>query len=116
VRKRSWLVRTMLFATLLAVVIGVILLRTAKHGTLVELQRDVASYRPIGAAFRLAIVGALVAAGPRLLSAAEKRGVVSRSTALLLQQARWRLFGWFVTAEFLIGIDLASVVATRSPQ
>ena len=111
-RKRPWFWRLTLLSTIIALLIGLILMRAAAQDELSMLHRDVATYRSLGAAIRLLLIGALAISWPHIVTAAEKRGAIHEKTAAGLCDARWRLLTWMLAAELLIGGDVLNVIAT----
>lgn len=112
-RRRPWLLRTTLLAGLIVLVVALTLLRAAKYDALTTLHHDIANFRETGTAIRLLLIIALAVFWSRIVTAAETRGAIHKTAALVLHDARWRLLAWLIAAELLIGVDIATVVVTR---
>jgi hypothetical protein len=113
--RRRWLLALSLLALFLAFVVGAGLLQVARVSSLEDVAADLARLTPYATAVRVTLI-ALVAIFWRQITGfiARRNGYDAERTAEL-QAWRWRLVGWLVLLELVIGQDTVNrfIEATR---
>ena len=105
-KPRHWFARLTLLATLLAAIIGAVLLTTLDVAGLDRLQADVRNTKPVLSALRLMFIVALILAWPALLRVCQRRNWISAVTEQHLQARRARLALWLVALEVILGLEI----------
>ena len=104
--RRRWLGRLSVLAAALAVVAGGVLWQLAGPSSLADVGDAVERLRPVTSAVRLGLIALLALAWPRLVEAAERLGRLDGAGKAALLSLRWRLVGWLLVLELLLGQGL----------
>ena len=103
--KRRWTIALTMLCGLAIFGLGALLLTLTKSGHVHALAQDVEQAKVIGRTIRLVLIAAIAAFWSRGVGLLNRRG--TRNTERVLN-ARWRVVGWLVALEILIGYGLAS--------
>lgn len=102
--RRRWFLALSLVASAAVIVMGIVLWQAIELSSLTAVSEHVDGLRPLLGGLRLALIGALAVAWPRLSSLrsrAEDEAARARWMAL-----RWRVVGWLLVIELIIGQNL----------
>ena len=105
-KPRHWFARLTLLATLLAAIIGAVLLTTLDVAGLDRLQADVRNTKPALSALRLMLIAVLILAWPSLLRFCQRQSWISAAIEQHLQARRARLALWLVALELILGLEI----------
>ncbi len=111
-RKRRWFLRLTMLTIVLALTIGTVLMHTIQISSVVAVQSSINSYKPFVAGLRLAVIGLIAYAWPKLIRYAQESGRVSTERGRQLLAQRWRLVGWLLLIEMVLGQNLVGHVLT----
>ena len=103
---RRWLGRLSVLAAGLAVVAGGVLWPLAGTSSLADLGDAVERLRPVASATRLGLIAFLALAWPRIIESAERHGWLDQAGRVALVGERWRVAGWLLLLELLLGQGL----------
>ena len=104
--KRRWFLRFSLLAVVLALIIGVVLTNAIQSSTVAAVQSSINSYSLVLAGLRLAVIGLIALVWPKLIHIAERSQRISEDAAAQLKSLRWRIVGWLLVIELLLGQNL----------
>ena len=108
-RRRGLLAFTLL-TLLLAATVGMGLSHVVAVNSLDRVGGAVARLGMFASLFRGVLIGALALCWPRLLTWLQKRDSITASDQTVLLAARWRIVGWLLIIELLLGQQLLSHV------
>ena len=108
-RRRGLLGFTVL-TLLLAAAVGIGLWHVVAVDSLVHVGMAVARLGMFASVFRGVLIAALALCWPLLLTWLQRRGRLSTSDQATLLAARWRIVGWLLIIEMLLGQQLLSHV------
>ena len=104
--KRSWLLGLSLLALALVLAVGALLWQTVELMSLAGVSERIEGLKPVAGAVRLFLIGLLAAFWTRLAEfAAQNRNVDDRTRTHWLA-LRWRVTGWLLVIELVLGQDL----------
>ncbi len=96
----------------LALTIGTVLMHTIQISSVVAVQSSIDSYKPFVTGLRLVVIGLIAYAWPKLIQYAEQSGRISKERGTQLLAQRWRLVGWLLIIELVLGQNLVGRVLT----
>ena len=70
------------------------------------MQSSIDSYKLELTGMRLAVIGLIAFAWPKLLQYAHRLGRISKDRSTELTSLRWRVVGWLLVIELLLGQNL----------
>lgn len=104
--RRRWLGRLSVLAAGLAVLVGAALWQITGTSSLAAVGAEVERLRSIASAVRLGLLALLALAWPLLVQAAERHGWLDQAGRVALVGERWRMVGWLLLLELLLGQGL----------
>jgi hypothetical protein len=104
-RRRGFLGLSLL-AVALTIGVGIVLWQAVELSSVARVSAQIDRIRPFASGVRLVLIGLVAALWPRLVRIAHLHGRVDegRRDALLAQ--RWRVLGWLLVIELVLGQDL----------
>ncbi len=96
----------------LALTIGTVLMYALQISTVAAVQSSIDSYKPFLIALRLAVIGLIAYAWPKLIQCAHQSGRISKERRAQLLSLRWRTVGWLLIIELLLGQNLVGRLLT----
>jgi len=104
--ERRWLLRLCILTVVCAVMIGAVLMVSLQGSSIGALQSSVDNYKSELAGMRLAAIGLIAFAWPSLVQYARRSGRISKDRSTELTSLRWRVVGWLLVIELLLGQNL----------
>ena len=104
--KRRWFLRLTILAIVLALTIGAVLTSALQSSTVVAVQSSIDSYRSVLTGLRVAVISLIAYFWPNLIQYAEQSGRISTEVGTELKSLRWRIVGWLLVIELLLGQNL----------
>ena len=104
--RRLGLVGLSLLAVVLSLMVGAWLWQAIELSSISRVSDQVERLKPIASAVRLGLVGLLAALWPRLVGLASRVGQLDESKRASLLAQRWRVAGWLLVIELVLGQDL----------
>ncbi|MCP5409871.1 MAG: hypothetical protein H6963_11295 [Chromatiaceae bacterium] len=102
--------RALLGFSVLAVVltagIGYLLWQATELSSVSQVSDQIEQFKPLAGAVRLALIGLLAALWPRLIQLAHSLGRIDQEKRDSLLALRWRVVGWLLVIELLLGQNL----------
>ncbi len=111
-RDRRWFLRLTILAIVLALTIGTVLIYVLQISSVVAVQSSIDSYQPFLTGLRLFLIGLIAYAWPKLNQWAEQSGRISQERGRQLLSLRWRIPGWLLIIELVLGQNLVGRVLT----
>jgi hypothetical protein len=108
--RRRGLLAFSLLTLLLAAIVGIGLSHVVAVNSLDRVGGAVARLGMFASLFRGVLIGALALGWPRLLAWLQRSGRLSISEQAVWLAARWRIVGWLLIIELLLGQQLLSHV------
>ena len=106
VMRRRGLIGLSVLAVVLTAGVGVVLWQAVELSSVSWVSAEVEQLKPIASGVRLALVGLLAALWPRLVRLAHHYGRVDEGKRDGLLAQRWRVLGWLMTLEVVLGQNL----------
>jgi len=103
---RRGLLGLSVLAAALAAVVGVLLWRAVELSSVAQVAARVDEIKPVATGIRLALIGLVAALWPWLISLAHRAGRIGEERREDLLAQRWRLVGWLLVIELVLGQDL----------
>jgi len=103
---RRGLVGLSVLAVVLAAGIGVLLWQAVELSSMAQVAARVDELKPFATGFRLALIGLVAALWPWLIGLANRAGRIGEQQRDDLRAQRWRLLGWLLVIELVLGQDL----------
>ena len=103
---RGGLLGLSVLAVVLAAAIGVLLWRVVELSSVAEVAARVDELKPIATGIRLALIGLVAALWPWIIDLAHRTGRIGEQQRDDLLAQRWRLVGWLLVIELVLGQDL----------
>ena len=103
---RSGLLGLSVLAVVLAAGIGVLLWQAVELSSMAQVAARVDELKPIARGIRLALIGLVAALWPWLIGLANRAGRIGEQQRDDLLAQRWRLLGWLLVIELVLGQDL----------
>ena len=115
-RRRGFLGLSLL-AVALTIIVGVVLWEGVELSSVSRVSAQIDTIRPFASAVRLAVIGAVAALWPRLAHLAYRYGRIDEARRDDLLAQRWRLVGWLLVIELVLGQNLLGrlVAVTTGP-
>ena len=95
-----------LLATALTIGVGVVLWQAVELSSVSLVSAQIDRIRPFAGAVRLAVIGAVAALWPKLAHLAYRHGRIDEARRDDLLAQRWRVVGWILVIELVLGQDL----------
>jgi hypothetical protein len=105
-RQRRWFLRLTILTIVLALTIGTSLMYALQISTVAVVQSNIDSYKPFLTGLRFVIIALIAYAWPRLVQYAQHSGRVSKQRGTELLSLHWRLTGWLLGIELVLGQNL----------
>jgi hypothetical protein len=110
--RRRWFVTLSFVAALAVIAIGALLWQAVEFSSLTTVSARVEQAKPLLSALRLAAIGVLALLWPQLApwlsSLRSSIGADDESTRTRWMSLRWRVVGWLLVIELIIGQNLLS--------
>ena len=103
---RSGLLGLSVLAVVLAAGIGVLLWRAVELSSMAQVAARVDGLKPVATGMRLALFGLVATLWPWLLGLAHRAGRIGEKQRDDLLEQRWRLVGWLLVIELVLGQDV----------
>ena len=103
---RSGLLGLSVLVVVLAAGIGVLLWQAVELSSMAQVAARVDELKPIARGIRLALIGLVAALWPWLIGLANRAGRIGEQQRDDLLAQRWRLLGWLLVIELVLGQDL----------
>ena len=104
-RRRGFLGLSLL-AVALTIGVGVVLWQAVELSSVSRVSAQIDRIRPFASAVRLAFIGAVAALWPKLAHLAHRYGRIDEARRDDLLAQRWRVVGWLLVIELVLGQDL----------
>ena len=104
--RRRGLLGLSLLALFLTVGAGVLLWQAVELSSLAQVSGQVERLKPVASVVRLALIGLVGTLWPRLVDLGYRYGRVDETERHGLLAQRWRVMGWFLVIEFMLGQNL----------
>ena len=104
--RRRWLLTLSLLALFLAFVVGAALWQVARVSSLEAVQAHLAHLAVYASAVRVTLIALVAIFWPRLAAFIARRNGYDAEDTAELQAWRWRLVGWLVVIELVVGQDI----------
>ena len=105
-RRYTWTLFATFLMLLVAFFVGLILFQLAKFYSLDQITRSMAHIAPYAAALRLGVIGLIAAFWRPITKFIGARYRMSDADLALMYAARWRVVGWLLVIEVVIGEDI----------
>ena len=105
IRRRGFLGLSLL-AVALTIGVGVVLWQAVELSSVSRVSAQIAEIRPLASVVRLAFIGGVAALWPKLIHLAYRYGRVDEVRRDDLLAQRWRVVGWLLVIELVLGQDL----------
>ncbi len=110
--KRRWFLRLSILSVALSLIVGVVLMHALQISAMTAVQSSVNSYKPFLTGLRLVVIGLIAYAWPKLIQYAHQSGRISKERRTQLLSLRWRMVGWLLIIELVLGQNLVGRVLT----
>ena len=104
-RRRGFLGLSLL-AVALTIGVGVLLWQAVELSSVSQVSAQIDRVKPFASAVRLALIGAVAALWPKLAHLAYRYGRIDEARRDDLLAQRWRVVGWLLVIELVLGQDL----------
>ena len=104
--KRRWFLRLTVLTVVFALTIGAFLIHVLQSSTVVILQSSIDSYSSVLTGLRLGTIGLIALIWPKRIQFAEHSGRIRKDAGTHLKSLRWRIIGWLLVIELLLGQNL----------
>ncbi len=111
-RNRRWFLRLTMLAIVLALTIGTFLMHTIQISSVVAVQSSIESYKPFVTGLRLVVISFIAYAWPKVIQNAQQSGRISKERRTQLLAQRWRMVGWLLIIEVVLGQNLVPHLLT----
>jgi len=114
---KSGLLGLSVLAVVLAAGVGVLLWQAVELSSVAQVAAQVDELKPVATGIRLALIGLVAALWPGLIGLAQRAGRIGKERRNDLLAQRWRLVGWLLVIELVLGQDLLGrlFAATTGP-
>jgi hypothetical protein len=103
---RRGLLGLSLLVAVLAAGVGVLLWQAVELSSMAQVAARVDDLKPIASGIRLALIGLVAALWPWLIGLAHRAGCIGKKQRDDLLAQRWRLVGWLLVIELVLGQEL----------
>jgi hypothetical protein len=104
-RRRGFLGLSLL-AVALTIIMGVVLWQAVELSTVAQVSAQIDRIRPFASGVRFAFIGAVAALWPKLIHLVCRYGRVEEARRDDILAQRWRVVGWLLVIELVLGQDL----------
>ena len=104
--RRSWFWGLSLLALALVLAVGALLWQAVELMSLAAVSERIEDMEPVAGAMRLLLIGLLALFWPRLVDLVAHARDVSDGTRTHWLALRWRVTGWLLVIELVLGQDL----------
>ena len=104
--RRHGLFGLSVLAVVLAAGVGVALWQAVELSSVSRVSAEVSQLKPIASGVRLAIIGLVAALWPKLVRLGDRYGRVDEGQRDDLLAQRWRVVGWLLGLELVLGQNL----------
>jgi len=104
--RRRGLLGLTLLAVVLTIGVGALLWQAVELSSVSQVSVQIDQFKPFASGIRLAVIGLLAALWPRLVHLAHRNGRVDQNRRDSLLALRWRLTGWLLVIELMLGQNL----------
>ncbi len=105
-RQRRWFLRLCVFTIVSTILIGALLMVSLQSASPESLQASLDGYKTKLTVIRLMIIGLIALIWPKLVQSTELSGAISIERSKDLKELRWRIIGWLLLIELLLGQNL----------
>jgi len=105
-RRRPWTIGLSLLALVLAMLTGAVLWDTVRTSSVLTLEDEVNALSPVLSVLRAGVIICVVALWPRLIRSLAQWHRAGESGIEALVALRWRIGGWLVVLELVLGQNL----------
>ncbi len=106
IRHRRWFLWLTILTIVLALTIGTILMYALQISSVLAVQSSIDSYRSVLTGLRVAVISLIAYFWPNLIQYAEQSGRISTEVGTEFKSLRWRIVGWLLVIELLLGQNL----------
>ena len=103
---RRWFLGLSLLVLALVMTVGALLWQAVALTSLAAVSRTIDAFKPIAGVVRLSLIGLLALFWPRLVAFAARTRNADDGTKAHWLALRWRVTGWLLVIELLLGQDL----------
>jgi len=104
-RRRGFLGLSLLAVTL-TIIVGVLLWQAVELSTVAQVSAQIDKIRPVASGVRLVLISLVAALWPRLVQITHRYGRVDEARRDDILAQRWRVVGWLLVIELVLGQDL----------
>ena len=104
--RRSGLLGFSVLAIVLTMGVGLLLWQATELNSVSKVSDRIEQFKPLAGVVRLALIGLLAALWPRLVHLAHSLGRIDQEQRDSLLTLRWRVMGWLLVIELLLGQNL----------
>ena len=112
---RTGVVGLSVLAAILTVGLGVLLWQAVQLSSVATVAGKIEAIRPLATGIRLGVIGLVAMAWPNLLKLAQRAGRLSNSHSDYLLAKRWRVVGWLLVIELVLGQGLLNRLIAYAP-
>jgi len=105
-RRMRWTLVLTLLAAALTLVIGGLLWKFVTTASVVEIQGQVATMKPVITILRLSVITVIALLWPMLIGVFHRRRRIDDDRRAELLAVRWRIVAWLVVIEVVVGQNL----------
>jgi len=109
---RRWFLRLTMLTIVLALTISTFLMHAIQISSVVAVQSSIESYKPFVMGLRLVIIGLIAYAWPKVIQYAHQSRRISKERRTQLLAQRWRMVGWLLIIELVLGQNLVGHLLT----
>ena len=104
--RRRWFLGLSLLALALVLAVGALLWQAVELTSLAAVSRTIDDFKPLAGVVRLTLIGLLALFWPWLVAFAARTGNADGRTKVHWLGLRWRVSGWLLVIELVLGQDL----------
>ena len=108
--RRRGLIGFSVLAIVLTVGVGLLLWQATELSSVSKVSDQIDRLKPLAGGIRLALIGLLAFLWPRLVHLAHSLGRIDQEKRDNLLALRWRVVGWLLVIELLLGQNLFSQI------
>ena len=107
-----------LVAALLTLLTGLLLWNSVQTHSVISIREHIHQWQPVLSAIRWALISGLALAWPGICHWLVESGRVSVDKSRQLKALRWRIVGWLIVIELILGqsllVKLTAIVASKN--
>jgi hypothetical protein len=104
--RRRGLFGSSVLAVVLTIGVGALLWQALELSSMSQVAAQIDRFKPVASGIRLALISLLAVSWPRLVYLACRSGRVDQGQRDSLLAQRWRVVGWLLVIELVLGQDL----------